>query len=246
MELLPSIEKWTKEDVHLWLMTVVKVHETYADRFCEEEVSGDVLVVFEKKNILHLGINHGPAVKIASYLESLKEGSQHESQFPPYVKNWTKEQVNQWLLQHVKVDSKYAERLQEEDVSGDCLVCFKNQDLEDLDLKYGPAVKIMSELRQLYKKPEPTLQPILHTSTDQKESPKPTQPELGVAQAIAINQPDSYFKTESKTDRMVQNESEKVQLPFQKLSEKEGIKQPKPHDLGARRKGAIVVSYSVL
>ncbi|XP_068563923.1 sterile alpha motif domain-containing protein 9-like [Cebidichthys violaceus] len=242
MELPPSIEKWTKEDVCKWLITVVKVHETYADKFCEEEVSGDSLVVFEKKDILDMGINHGPAVKIQFYLESLKEGSQHESQFPPYVKNWTKEQVNQWLLQHVRVYSKYAERLQEEDVSGDCLVCFKKQDFLDLDLKSGPAVKILAELRQLYKKPEPTLQPILHTNTDQKESPKPTQPEMGLAQAIAIKQPDSDYKTESKADKMVQKESEKAQLPFQKVSEKEGIQQPKPQDLGARRKVAIVTT----
>ncbi|XP_031731150.1 uncharacterized protein LOC116398726 [Anarrhichthys ocellatus] len=241
MELPPTIEKWTKEDVHQWLMTVVKVQETYADKFCEEDVSGDSFVFFEKKDILDLGINHGPAVKIKFYLESLKEG-QHESQFPPYVKNWTKEEVNQWLLQHVNIYSKYAERLQEEDVSGDCLVCFKKQDFLELDLKNGPAVKILAELHQLRNKPEPTLQPILHTTTDQKEFPKPTQPELGLAQALAIKQPNFYYKTESKTDKMVKKESEKAQLPFQKVSEKEGIQQPKPQDLGARRKGAIVTT----
>uniref|UniRef100_A0A8D0CQ32 SAM domain-containing protein n=1 Tax=Sander lucioperca TaxID=283035 RepID=A0A8D0CQ32_SANLU len=116
-----------------------------------------------------MGIKHGPAVKITSYLESLKKGSQHESQFPAYVKNWTKEQVTQWLLQHVKVYSKYAERLEEEDVSGDCLVCFKKQDFLDLEVKNGPAVKILAELHHLNEKPEPTLQPIVHTSTDQTE-----------------------------------------------------------------------------
>uniref|UniRef100_G3NFK1 SAM domain-containing protein n=1 Tax=Gasterosteus aculeatus TaxID=69293 RepID=G3NFK1_GASAC len=120
--------------------------------------------------------------------------SQHQSQIPAYVRNWTKEQVNQWLLQHVKLYSKYAERLQEEGVSGDCLVCFKKQDFLDLGLKSGPAVKILAELSKLDKKPEPAMQPIPHTSTEQKESPK----------HMAITQPDSYCKTESQTDKMVE------------------------------------------
>ncbi|XP_062419237.1 sterile alpha motif domain-containing protein 9 [Pungitius pungitius] len=230
MELPPSIEKWTIEDVHHWLMQVVKVHETYANRFQEEEVSGDSFLLFTKKDILDLGINHGPAVKIKCYLESLKEGSQHQSQFPAYVRTWSKEQVNQWLLQHVRLYSKYAERLQEEDVSGDCLVCFKKQDFLDLDLKSGPAVKILAELGQLDKKPEPTLQPIVHTSTEQMEYPVHK----------AITQPDSYYTTESRTDKMVEKKPDKSQLPFQNLSEMEGIQQPKQQDLGARRKTAIV------
>ncbi|XP_044054922.1 uncharacterized protein LOC122877435 [Siniperca chuatsi] len=158
----PGIETWTKEDVRHWLMTEVKVHETCADRFCDEEVSGDSLVNFEKKDILDLGIKHGPAVKIASYLERLKEGSQHESQFPAHVENRTKEEVTQWLLQHVKVHSKYAERLQEEDVSGDCLVCFRKQDFLDLEVKSGPAVKILKELGRLNNTESP-LRPIFHS-----------------------------------------------------------------------------------
>ncbi|XP_040040581.2 uncharacterized protein LOC120824069 [Gasterosteus aculeatus] len=230
MELPTSIEEWTIEDVHQWLIKVAKVHETYANRFRAEEVSGDSFVVFEKKDILDLNINHGPAVKIKCYLESLKEGSQHQSQIPAYVRNWTKEQVNQWLLQHVKLYSKYAERLQEEGVSGDCLVCFKKQDFLDLGLKSGPAVKILAELSKLDKKPEPALQPIPHTSTEQKESPK----------HMAITQPDSYCKTESQTDKMVEKESVKAQPPFQTLSEMKEIQQPKQQDLGARRKTPIV------
>ncbi|XP_070765170.1 sterile alpha motif domain-containing protein 9 [Enoplosus armatus] len=222
----PRIQTWTKEDVHLWLMTEVKVHETCADRFIEEEVSGDSLVVFEKTDILDLGIKHGPAVKITSYLESLKEGSQHESSFPAYVKNWTKEQVTQWLLQHVKVYSKYAERLQEEDVSGDCLVCFRKQDFLDLEVKSGPAVKILAEIRQLNNKPEPTLQPILHTSTEQTEAPKLSQPALRLA--------ESSNKTESKTGKMMENESEKAQQPLEK--------QPTPQNLGARRKETVLTT----
>ncbi|XP_028442421.1 sterile alpha motif domain-containing protein 9-like [Perca flavescens] len=229
------IEKWTEKDVHLWLMTEVKVHETCADKFCEEEVSGDILVELEKKDILGLGIKHGPAIKITSYLESLKKGSQHESQFPAYVENWTKEQVKQWLLQHVNIYSKYAERLHEEDVSGDCLVCFNNQDFLDLEVKGGPAVKILKKLGQLKNNSEPTLKPIPHTSTDQTEAAKPTQPELSLAEAIETKQPESRNKIESKRKELVEKDFEMSQVPFKKASEEE-IHQPKPKDYGARRK----------
>ncbi|XP_062280878.1 uncharacterized protein LOC133985301 [Scomber scombrus] len=157
----PVIETWTKEDVHRWLMTEVKVHQTCADRFIEEEVSGENVDDFEKKDILDLGIKHGPAVKIMCYLERLKEGSQHESQLPAYVEKWTKKEVNQWLLQHAKVDNEKAQRFLEEDVSGDCLVCFKKQDFLDLELKSGPAVKILKAIDRLKNKPEPEMLPLI-------------------------------------------------------------------------------------
>nr|XP_046247062.1 sterile alpha motif domain-containing protein 9-like [Scatophagus argus]XP_046247063.1 sterile alpha motif domain-containing protein 9-like [Scatophagus argus]XP_046247064.1 sterile alpha motif domain-containing protein 9-like [Scatophagus argus]XP_046247065.1 sterile alpha motif domain-containing protein 9-like [Scatophagus argus] len=226
-------ETWTKEDVHRWLMTEVKVHETYADKFCEEEVSGDILLDFGKTDILDLGIKHGPAVKITSYIERLKVGQQQESQFPAYVESWTKEQVNQWLVQHVNLYSKYAERIKVEDVSGDCLVCFRKQDFLDLEVKSGPAAKILAELRKLNKTPEPILQPILHTSAGQKEAPKPDQPELSLAQATATKQQESYDETESKTGSVVENKPEKTD-PFKKASGKDEIQQPKPQNLGTR------------
>lgn len=166
----PEMETWTMEDVQQWLKTVVKVHQTCADKFIEKEVSGEALAAFKRKDILDLGIKYGPAVKIITYLKKQKEGSQHESQFPAHVENWTKEEVNQWLRQQVKVDAKKAKNLMEEDVSGDCLVCFKKQDFLGLQLKRGSSVKILKELDRLKNTPEPTLNPTRQISTDQEES----------------------------------------------------------------------------
>ncbi|XP_008295941.1 sterile alpha motif domain-containing protein 9 [Stegastes partitus] len=236
-----SIEKWTTEDVHQWLMTVVKVHQSCADKFSEEEVLGESLLFFEKTDILDLGLKHGPAVKITSFLESLKAGSNHQSQLPAYVEKWTKEQVNQWLLQHVNVYSKYAARLLEEDVSGDCLVCFKKQDLLDLGVKSGPAVKILGELRQLNNKPEPTLQPILHTS-NQTEATKPTHSELSLAQMTEIHQPESSDKTEPKRVEVVENEPKQAQLLSGKASKEEEIQQPQPQNVGRKKQTPVVTT----
>ncbi|XP_060890656.1 sterile alpha motif domain-containing protein 9-like [Labrus mixtus] len=236
---IAEIEKWTEKDVHRWLMTEVKVHKTCANRFVEEEVSGDSLVAFTKTDILDLGIKHGPAVKIISYLESLRDGLQRD-QFPAYVENWTKEQVHQWLLQHVNVYSKYAIRLQEEDVSGDCLVCFKKQDLLDLEVKSGPAVKILSNLSQLSKDQEPTLQPILHN--EQKEAPNPIQPEVSVAQMVVSDPAEPFNTTEVQTDKMVGKKSGKAQQQFKKASEEKKIDEPKPQNFNARKKETMVTS----
>ncbi|XP_069576775.1 sterile alpha motif domain-containing protein 9 [Brachyistius frenatus] len=205
-----TTEKWTTEDVHHWLMTEVKVHQSCADIFTEGEVSGDCLVTFKKTDLLDLGIKHGPAVKITSYLDSLKEGSKYKSQFPAYVEKWSKQQVSQWLLQHVKIYNKYAERLQKEDVSGDCLVCFRKQDFLDLDVKSGPAVKIVAQLDQLKTKPVLTLQPTLQTSTDQRNTETCVQPERSLAQPSTSQQPDLQNKTEPHSA------SEKAPLPVRR------------------------------
>lgn len=220
---LPPMEEWTKEDVRRWLVTEVKVQDTRADRFLEEEVSGDILEDFEKTDILDLGIKHGPAVKITCYLENLKKGSKHESQTPDYVEKWTKEQVHQWLLQHVKVYDKYAQRLLEEDVSGDCLVCFKKQDFLDLDVKSGPAVKILAKLDQLKEKPEPALDVTVHTSTDPEEPPKPVQPELSLAQAKETTQPEPCDKSQSEAAAAVGNESGQGRQLFGKTSARKEV-----------------------
>ncbi|KAM3620267.1 uncharacterized protein V6R79_020641 [Siganus canaliculatus] len=239
----PPIETWTKEDLHHWLTALVKIHESYADKFCEEVESGENLAAFEKTDILELTIKHGPAVKIACHLESLKSGSQHQSEFPEYVENWTKEQVNQWLLQHVKVYSKYAERLQEEDVSGDCLICFKKEDFVVLGIKPGPAVKILADLRQLKKNPEPTLTPIPPAAPDlnddQEDALKLTQHEPCLSQT---KQPELHNKTTSKTEEVKENESYKVLQPSKEDMDQGNIQEPKPKNLGARRKEPVQIT----
>ncbi|KAI9999470.1 hypothetical protein NQD34_018508 [Periophthalmus magnuspinnatus] len=169
-----AMEDWTKDDVREWLVSDVKVSQTYAQRFFDEEVSGEYLVYFTKSEILDLDIKHGPAVKITNHVKQWKHQAKCEPQCPAYVQHWTKEQVQQWLLQHVKLYDKHASLLHEE-VSGDCLVCFEKQDFKDLDIKQGPIVKILADLRQLKDKPEPELLPVVDASTEEEKN-QPVQP----------------------------------------------------------------------
>ncbi|KAJ7993229.1 hypothetical protein DPEC_G00270280 [Dallia pectoralis] len=171
MDSATLMTKWTKEEVHQWLTTQVNINPLYAYKLLEEEVSGEDLDYFQKKDLLDLKIKHGPAVKIVSMLEDLRNGSQPRSQFPKYINRWTKEQVCQWLKE-VKVYNQYVERLLEEEVSGDCLFCFQKKDLLELGIKHGPAVKIIGMLEALNNKPEPVLQPVSNIEVDQVQPPE--------------------------------------------------------------------------
>ncbi|XP_066497042.1 sterile alpha motif domain-containing protein 9-like [Hoplias malabaricus] len=63
------VEKWTKEHIQAWLHETVKVNKDVADKFNKEEVSGEDLICFEKKDLVDMGVAHGPAVRIMSRLK---------------------------------------------------------------------------------------------------------------------------------------------------------------------------------
>nr|XP_046158007.1 sterile alpha motif domain-containing protein 9-like [Oncorhynchus gorbuscha] len=224
IESATQIKKWTKEEVHQWLTTQVNIHHIYADKLLEEEVSGEYLEYFQKKDLLDLNIKHGPAVKIVSMLEDLKSGLQHKSQFPAYIKKWTPEQVCQWLREEAKLYHQYVGRILEEEVSGDCLFCFKKNDLVELGIKHGPAVKIIGMLEQLNNGPEPILQPPTHINSDQENLQKPPENQEELCQTLPV-QTVSPMKTEPNTE-----EPRIVEPPGKTVTRK---KEPKPQAMGA-------------
>lgn len=74
------VKEWTREHVHQWLCEEVNVQKKYADMIYEEEVSGEELLCYELDHLCHLGIKHGPAVKIMSKLKVLKKTQTQEIQ----------------------------------------------------------------------------------------------------------------------------------------------------------------------
>ena len=135
---------------------------------CQESIC----LFFDKSDILDVIKKHGPAVKISTHLEMLKQGCTFQCPFPDYVEGWSVEQVYQWLTEFAKLDSQHAEQLRAEEVSGDCLVCFKTQDFKDLKVNIGPAVKIQALLGKLRDGSEPILNAAVNTSLFQEDSPK--------------------------------------------------------------------------
>lgn len=74
-----------------------------------------------------------------------------ERTLPQHIQDWTREDVHYWLLQKVNVYKKYADSLLEEEVSGLELLSFKKQDLLELAIKHGPAVRIIDMRDKLIK-----------------------------------------------------------------------------------------------
>lgn len=224
----PRIEDWTREDVRHWLISEVKVNQTCADKFFNEDVSGDFLVEFTKKEILDLDIKHGPAVKITHYLKQLKKEPTHNPQYPAYVQTWTKEQVNQWLLQHVKLYGKFTQQLLDEEVSGECLICFEKQDFKDLDIKQGPAVKILAELGRLKDKPEPLLQPVVCSSANKEAKETCAQSVLGMS--LTVKEPESQEKPEQRSKNSPQTPQNEKPNQQPSASKKKQTNEVKTHN----------------
>ncbi len=74
-----------------------------------------------------------------------------QTELPLQVEEWTREQVYYWLTEVIKVDKKHADKLYEEEVSGEELVCYQPKHLKELGIKHGPAVKIITRLETLKK-----------------------------------------------------------------------------------------------
>ncbi|XP_067220244.1 sterile alpha motif domain-containing protein 9-like [Chanodichthys erythropterus] len=70
-------------------------------------------------------------------------------ELPLRVEEWTREQVYYWLTAVTQVNKIYADKLYEEEVSGEELVCYELKHLLGLGIKHGPAVKIITRLEKL-------------------------------------------------------------------------------------------------
>ncbi|XP_066566097.1 sterile alpha motif domain-containing protein 9 [Amia ocellicauda] len=96
---------------------------------------------------------------------------------PDRVEDWTKEHVRQWLISDLNIYGKNADMLYEQEVSGLELVCFQKQDLLDLKVKHGPAVRIVKEIELLKRgerssKGQTNIKP---KATQKQEIPAPPQ-----------------------------------------------------------------------
>nr|XP_015197335.1 PREDICTED: sterile alpha motif domain-containing protein 9-like [Lepisosteus oculatus] len=87
---------------------------------------------------------------------------------PEKIEDWTKDHVYKWLISSLGVSKVYADQLYHEDVSGSDLVFFEIEDLTKLGIKYGPAVKIVKNVRQLKVSPGRILK--FQTEEDQDAS----------------------------------------------------------------------------
>ncbi|XP_062425111.1 sterile alpha motif domain-containing protein 9 isoform X2 [Rhea pennata] len=67
-KLYQNVDNWTKEQVRQWAIEVVKIDEKYAEILFKQDVSGSTLRLLTKKNLVDMGITHGPALQIIHVL----------------------------------------------------------------------------------------------------------------------------------------------------------------------------------
>lgn len=141
--------------------------------------------------------------------------SQH-TELPLRVEEWTREQVYYWLTEVIKVDKKHADKLYEEEVSGEELVCYQPKHLQELGIKHGPAVKIITRLEMLKKEQQelPDNSYTQHTeasvdttvenkdsiSTDQTQIPKNAKKSKRKSQ----KKENTDLKSANSTDKLIQ------------------------------------------
>lgn len=71
---LPSnVEDWTKDHVKFWVTKQLKQDSSVGDIIYNQEVTGEILKVLTKKDLVDMGIKHGPATFIVHHLEKLNE-----------------------------------------------------------------------------------------------------------------------------------------------------------------------------
>ncbi|KAM5158343.1 uncharacterized protein ACMZJ9_009635 [Mantella aurantiaca] len=74
-----NIEEWTRDHVKLWITKQLKLDSSIGDIIYNQEVTGMILKVLTKKDLVEMGIKHGPASFIACHLENLN-GSNKQGQ----------------------------------------------------------------------------------------------------------------------------------------------------------------------
>lgn len=117
---------------------------------------------------------------------------------PHQVEDWTKEHVHYCLIEVLKVDKKYADKLYDEEVSGEALLCYQASDLHYLGIKHGPAVMIINRLKELKQHYEGDSASPEHSQTQQEVGSIDAKEEI---QDISTDQTQISKDTATKSKR---------------------------------------------
>ncbi|KAL0201445.1 hypothetical protein M9458_004632, partial [Cirrhinus mrigala] len=136
-----------------------------------------------------------------------------QTHLPLQVEEWTREHVFYWLTEVIKVDKKHADKLYEEEVSGEELVCYQPKHLTELGIKHGPAVKIITRLEKLKKEQQESYssdnshtqhtEARLDTTVGDKDS-------ISTGQKKSNKKENTELKSANSTDKLIQLEKDSM------------------------------------
>ncbi|XP_053409644.1 sterile alpha motif domain-containing protein 9-like [Nycticebus coucang] len=78
LNLPENTDDWTKEDVNQWLESH-KVHQKHREILTSQDVDGRILKWLKKKDLVDMGITHGPAIQIEELFKELRRPSSEDS-----------------------------------------------------------------------------------------------------------------------------------------------------------------------
>uniref|UniRef100_A0A8D0BY05 SAM domain-containing protein n=1 Tax=Salvator merianae TaxID=96440 RepID=A0A8D0BY05_SALMN len=64
-----NIEEWTKEHVKQWITDELKLEEKHSNVLFEQDVTGNILKQLTKRDLIEMGLTHGPACQIMNTLK---------------------------------------------------------------------------------------------------------------------------------------------------------------------------------
>ncbi|GAB1290521.1 Sterile alpha motif domain-containing protein 9-like [Apodemus speciosus] len=77
-----NTDDWTKEDVNLWLQSH-RIDQKHREILMAQDVSGTVLKWLNKKDLVDMGITHGPAIQIEGLFKELQKTSSKQFTHTP-------------------------------------------------------------------------------------------------------------------------------------------------------------------
>ncbi|XP_056336739.1 sterile alpha motif domain-containing protein 9-like [Danio aesculapii] len=166
-----------------------------------------------------------------------------QTELPLRVEDWTRDQVRYWLTEVIKVDKKHADKLYEEEVSGEELVCYQPEHLQELGIKHGPAVKIITRLETLKREKSKShssdhfhTEAKLDTTVENKDS-------ISTNQTLLSKHAEK--RKSSKTEKnSISNSMENI-TNFRKESEPTESNVPKTTEIPAERESHIKMARSL-
>nr|XP_056713795.1 sterile alpha motif domain-containing protein 9-like [Euleptes europaea] len=77
-----KIEDWTKEHVKQWVTNELKLEEKHGSTLLQQDVTGTILKLLSKQDLIDMGITHGPAIQIIKALKGKDDPGEGTSKVP--------------------------------------------------------------------------------------------------------------------------------------------------------------------
>ena len=124
-------EKSTKEEVAEFFITKLNIKDDYANIFINEYISGDILPLMTEEEFKNVGFKLGPLKKIRLYIQANISKFKQIKINEKITFDSTNEEVKKFFKNHLNFN------IESNDLSGKKLLILKEEDMQELGMKFG-------------------------------------------------------------------------------------------------------------